>query len=280
MRVQPFQIVKPLHENLIVQIDKGKGFYNNLHRHNEIQLSLVVKGFGKLIVGDSVHQFRNGDFFAIGGNCPHLFKSEGAQGSVHMISLFFTPETFGKEFFTLSDLAEVRPFFDFVQDGFQIISGQQEIGDRILEFSQASKTTRVVLFIALLQQLVKANRKSLTSFTYPKEIGNLAGKRMQLVFDYVLQNFDKEVKLEVVSDLVHMTPNAFCKFFKKRTNKTFFQFLIELRIEHASQLLRNNQEDVAIAEVSERSGFKSISNFNRKFKLFKGTVPSRYRKSL
>ncbi len=280
MRVQPFQIVKPLHENLIVQIDKGKGFYNNLHRHNEIQLSLVVKGFGKLIVGDSVHQFRDGDFFAIGANCPHLFKTEGAQGTVHMISLFFTRETFGQEFFTLSDLAEVSPFFDFVQDGFQLKSGQEEIGKRMLQFSQASKTSRVVLFIALLQQLVQANRSSLTSFTYPKEIGNLAGKRMQLVFDYVLHNFDKEVKLEVVSDLVHMTPNAFCKFFKKRTNKTFFQFLIELRIEHASQLLRNHHEDMSIAEVSESSGFKSISNFNRKFKLFKGSVPSRYRKSL
>lgn len=279
MKVQPFQVFKPLNENLIVQVDRSKRFYNTLHQHNEIQLSLIVKGFGKLIVGDSIHQFRDGDFFAIGANCPHLFKTERAQGTVHMISLFFTPDTFGKEFFNLSDLAEIHPFFDFVQDGFQLSSNQQEIENRLLQFPQASKANRVVLFISLLQQLVKADRKSLTSFTYPKEIGNLAGNRMQAVFDYALHNFHNEVRLDVVSNLVHMTPNAFCKFFKKRTNKTFFQFLIELRIEHASQLLKNH-EDLSIAEVSESSGFRSISNFNRKFKLHKGSIPSRYRRLL
>jgi len=52
MKVQPFQIFKPLNENLIVQVDRSKKFYNTLHQHNEIQLSLIVKGFGKLIVGD------------------------------------------------------------------------------------------------------------------------------------------------------------------------------------------------------------------------------------
>lgn len=279
MKVQPFQIVKPLNENLIVQIDKGKRFYNTLHQHNEIQLSLIEKGFGKLIVGDSVHQFRESDIFAIGQNCPHLFKTEKVQGNVKMVSLFFTKSTFGKGFFDLSDLSEIQPFFNLVQDGFQLIAEPQEVRNMFLAFPQASKTTRVALFLSLLQQLVKADKKSLTRFTYPKEIGNLAGNRMQLVFDYALRNFQNDIRLDSVSSLIHMTPNAFCKFFKQRTNKTFFQFLIELRIEHSSQLLKNHGE-MSIAEVSERSGFKSISNFNRKFKLFKGLIPSQYRKAV
>ncbi|MFS4492040.1 AraC family transcriptional regulator [Maribacter sp. 2308TA10-17] len=276
MKVRPFQIVKPLNENLIVQIDRSKGFYNHLHQHNEIQLSLIVKGFGKLIVGDSVHQFRDGDFFAIGSNFPHLFKTEKDQGIVEMVSLFFTRNTFGEEFFGLADLSEIKPFFDFVRDGFQLESNLQDIADQVIQFPKASKTTRVVLFIQLLQKLVNAEKKSLTSFKYPKEIGDLAGERMQIVFDYVLHNFQKEIQLNTISGLVHMTPNSFCKFFKQRTNKTFFQFLIEIRIEHASQLLRNNK-DLAIAEIAELSGFKSISNFNRKFKFFKNMIPSNYR---
>ena len=101
---------------------------------------------------------------------------------------------------------------------------------------------------------------------------------MQVVFDYALRNFDKDIKLPTISEKVYMTPNAFCKFFKQRTNKTFFQFLIELRIEHACQLLQKN-EDASIATIAEQSGFKSVSNFNRKFKLYKDIVPSQYRKS-
>lgn len=277
MKVQPFQIPKPLNENLIVQIDRAKSFYDILHKHNEIQLSLIVKGYGKLIVGDSIHQFQTGDFFAIGANSPHLFKSEKEQGHVHMITVFFTKETFGENFFNLPDLEELRSFFNFVVDGFQLQSNYEEISELFMKFPNASKTTRVLLFLELLQELVQADRKSLTNFTYPKETGSLAGKRMQTIFDYVLHNFQNEVTLDTVSNLIHMTPNAFCKFFKKRTNKTFFQFLIELRIEHACQLLQSHS-DLSIAEISELSGFKSISNFNKKFKLSKAVVASQYRK--
>tara|TARA_R110000868_G_scaffold99603_5_gene274066 strand:+ start:938 stop:1168 length:231 start_codon:yes stop_codon:yes gene_type:complete len=74
-----------------------------------------------------------------------------------------------------------------------------------------------------------------------------------------------------------MTKNAFCKYFKKRTNKTYIQFLNELRIEHASQLLRKSIEQ-PIAEISELSGFNNLSNFNRQFKNIKGHSPSFARK--
>ncbi len=278
MKVQPFQILKPLHENLIVQVDQSKAFYNQLHQHTEIQLSLIVEGTGKLLVGDSIHQFKDGDFFAIGSNSPHLFKSEKSQTRVHMISLFFTKKTFGIDFFELSDLEESQGFFEDVTDGFQIFSHKNEVSHLMGQFLKATKLSRVILFLKLLMLLKQTDKKPLTNFVYPKETGLLAGERLQVVFDYVLHHFQEEIKLDKISDLVHMTPNAFCKFFKQRTNKTFFQFLIELRIAHACQLLQKN-DDVSIATIAERSGFKSISNFNRKFRSYKGLIPSQYRKN-
>ena len=76
-----------------------------------------------------------------------------------------------------------------------------------------------------------------------------------------------------------MTPNAFCRFFKQRTNKTFFQFLIELRVEHACQLLSSKRE-LNINLISDLSGFNSISNFNKKFKKIKGVTPTKYQRSI
>lgn len=275
MKVRPFQILKPLDQNLIVQIDKSVGFYNHLHQHSEIQLSLIVKGNGKLIVGDSIHPFNNGDFFAIGPNSPHLFKTEKLEEQVHMISLFFTENTLGEGFFQLSDLKQLNPFFKTIAEGFRPTSSQTEITRLMNQFPKASKLSRILLFLQLLKLLCDIDKKPLTDFIYPKQTGILAGERLQVVFDYVLHNFHREIKLDVVANLVHMTPNAFCKFFKQRTNKTLFQFLIELRIEHASQLLRQNK-DLSIAEIAERSGFNSISNFNRKFMGIKGAKPSKY----
>ena len=279
MKLRPFEILKPLEENLIVQVDKANGFYNHLHQHREIQLSLVVKGNGKLIIGDSIHPFNDGDYFAIGSNSPHLFKTEQTDGQVHMISLFFTNETFGKDFFELSDLKEISPFFAIIADGFRPLSKQNEIAHLMIQFPRASKLSRIVLFLQLLNLLCDAEKKPLTDFIYPKQTGLLAGERLQVVFDYVLHNFQQEIKLNSIADLVHMTPNAFCRFFKQRTNKTLFQFLIELRIEHASQLLKQHK-DLSIAEISELSGFNSISNFNRKFMDIKSIKPSHYAKQI
>ena len=277
MQVRPFKILKPLDENLIVQVDKSSGFYNHLHQHSEIQLSLVVHGNGKLLVGDSVHPFNDGDFFAIGPNSPHLFKTEKSDELVHMISLFFTEKTFGENFFELSDLKEINPFFKIISDGFRPLNKQNELAQLMSQFPKASKLNRIVLFLQLLKLSCDIDKKPLTDFIYPKQTGLLAGERLQVVFDYVLHNFQKEIKLDAIADLVHMTPNAFCRFFKQRTNKTLFQFLIELRIEHASQLLKQHK-DLSIAEIAERSGFNSISNFNRKFMGIKGVIPSQFSK--
>jgi AraC-like DNA-binding protein len=73
-----------------------------------------------------------------------------------------------------------------------------------------------------------------------------------------------------------MSKNAFCRYFKKRTNKTFFQFLIEIRIENACKMLHTNK-DYSISYISELCGFQDIANFNRKFKELKGVSPSYYR---
>lgn len=275
MKVLPFQIPKLLNHNLIVQIDRSTTFYDNLHQHNEIQISLIVSGTGKLLVGDSIHPFKDGDFFVIGANCPHLFKNQKTNIEVHMISIFFTEETFGENFFNLSDLEEVRPFFKNAKDGFLLQSKNNTVTKLMHQFNEASKMCRIILFLKLLAVLSNADKKSLTNFTYPKELSLLAGERMQVVFDYVLEHFHEEIKLNTISSLVFMTPNAFCRFFKQSTNKTFFQFLIELRLEHACQLLNTNK-GLSIAEIAEQSGFTSISNFNRKFKTLKGVIPSHY----
>jgi AraC-like DNA-binding protein len=89
--------------------------------------------------------------------------------------------------------------------------------------------------------------------------------------------FNTDISLETISEVANMTKNAFCKYFKKRTNKTYFRFLNELRIEHACKLLIDDN-DMAIADIAYKSGFKNLSNFNRQFKFIKGINPNKFRK--
>lgn len=274
MKVFPFQIPKSPAENLIVQIDRETGFYGKLHQHEEIQISYIVQGRGKLVVADSVHSYGIGDFFVIGSNMPHVFQSIEMETS-HMISLFFSKRSFGEDFFELPDLAEIKSFFEQSDVGFRLTESAAEIGKLMLQFPHLDKFSRFVKFLELLRTLCHAEKQSLAGFIYQKKITNDDGQRLRAIFDYTMKNFHKEITLKKIARLAYMTPNAFCRFFKQRTNKTFFEFLIEVRIAHACQLLQEDS-DLTIATIAETSGFSSLSNFNRKFKKLKTVTPSQF----
>jgi len=280
MKVLPFKIPKPVDSTLVVQVDKAKIFYNQLHQHAETQISYIVKGQGKLIVANSVYGFKTGDVFIIGSNTPHLFQSVPSKDMSHMITLFATTKNFEEDSLGIPELEEVKQFIAISSGGIQVMSKKKSIRKIMLELPTASKLGKFVKFLKIIQEINSAEVTQLTSYVPSKKIiSNTEGRRLQLVFDYAMNNFDKEITLNYVADLVHMTTPAFCRFFKQRTNKTFFEFLIELRLEHACQLL-SRDDKMSIAEISEASGFQSISNFNRKFKKIKLVSPSQYSKQM
>lgn len=278
MKVLPFKIPKPEDDALIFQEDRELIFYNKLHQHEEIQISLIIEGEGTLIVGDTINYYEKGDVLVIGGHLPHVFKSDlNATSNSHMLSLFFTRTSFGATFFELEELQEISMFFNRAKNGFKVTSSNELIVVLFLELKEASKFDRFILLLKLLKLISSSNYKSLSSFIYEKKYSDIEGKRIGDIFEYTMTNYHKDISLETISKIAAMTKNAFCKYFKKRTNKTYFQFLNELRIEHASKILIT-KNDFSIAEVAYKSGFNNISNFNRQFKSIKNISPSDYKK--
>lgn len=279
MKVLPFKIPKPKEDAFIFQVDYDAAFYDKLHQHEEIQISFIAEGEGTLIVGDTINYYAKGDVFIIGGNIPHVFKSDvDASGKSHMLSLFFTKQSFGTHFFELEELKELALFFKRAKHGFKITSKLKLIKDLFFKIEKSTKLNRFIMLLQLLKMASTCNYKSLSSFIYDKKYSDNEGHRMRNVFEYTMGNFEKDITLNTISEVANMTKNAFCKYFKKRTNKTYVQFLNELRLEHACKLLLSNK-DLSISEVSEKSGFNNISNFNRQFKVVKKSSPSLFKKN-
>lgn len=278
MKVYPFKIPKPERDTLIFQEDMDNAFYDQLHEHEEIQISIIIEGQGTLIVGDTVNDYKKDDVLIIGSRLPHVFKSDLiSESSSHMLTLFFTRNSFGCQFFNLEELKELRAFFKRSKQGFKLLSHKKQTKELFFKLKNASKLTRFILLLELLQFAAKANFKSLSSFMYDKKYTDNEGHRMRSVFEYTMNHFKKDISLDAISEVANMTKNAFCKYFKKRTNKTYVQFLNELRVEHASKLLLTHY-DLTIIEIAEISGFNNISNFNRTFKSIKSMNPSSFRK--
>jgi AraC-like DNA-binding protein len=275
-KVLPFKIPKPEQEALVYQEDHEVVFYDKLHQHEEIQISYIIKGSGALIVGDTISDFKPNDILVIGEHIPHVFRSDSkAAAQSVMYTLFFTKKSFGKDFFNLTDLAEVQRFFEQSEYGMKIKANAKtfKLFNRL---KKQNKIERIATLLKLLNALIHKEKQALSSFVYQQKYTDDEGKRMNDVFQYALDHYQERITLNEVAERAFMSKNAFCRYFKKRTNKTFFQFLIEIRIEHACKLLYQDQ-DLSVSGISERCGFPNIANFNRKFKELKGFTPTQYR---
>jgi AraC-like DNA-binding protein len=273
MKVLPFKIPKPESAALVYQEDLEPFFYNKLHQHEEIQLSYIVNGEGTLIVGNTINYYKSGDLIVIGSQLPHVFESDQKQtNNSNMLTLFFTETSFGKDFFNLEELTELQIFFKRAKNGFKVTSNQNRIMLLFKELETATKFERFIILLNLLKLFSISRHKSLSTFIYEKNFSFVEGERMKDVFEYTMTNYEKDITLESVANVANMTKNAFCKYFKKYTNKTYGTFLNELRIEHACKLILS-EKSLNISDIAYKVGFNNISNFNRQFKKVKHQTP-------
>lgn len=276
MKVLPFKVPKPNDDALIYQEDHEFILYDKLHQHEEIQVSYIAKGTGTLLVGNTVNTYSKGDILVIGSNLPHVFKSEQSSERSLVLTLFFTKDSFGKGFFQLEEMQAISTFLKRSINGFK--TTKHKLGHIFLKLKDQNKFERFLSLLIILRKLSISKYKVLSSFIYEKQYSDNEGKRISAVMEFTMNNFKDSITLDQVASIANMTKNAFCKYFKKRTNKTYFSFLNELKIEHACKLLSASNE-LSIVEIAELSGFNNLSNFNRQFKNLKSTTPLTYRKN-
>jgi AraC-like DNA-binding protein len=279
MKVLPFKIPKDESDILIVQEDRGRTFYEKLHQHEEIQLSFIVAGKGTFIIGDTIRDFQPNDVLLFGSNVPHVLKSDlSTEQDSYMISVFFTHDSFGERFFILPKLQHLQKLLKDGSFGVKFHEHQTVLKPMFEAILNQNTIKRFATFFEMLSVLTESTYETISSFINTKNYTDDEGKRMSAVYEFVMNHFDQKIVLEEIATIANMTPNAFCKYFKQRTNKTFFQFLTAIRIENACKFL-SNQQQLSIAAIAHDCGFFNISNFNRKFKEIKGLTPTEFRKN-
>lgn len=255
------------------------------HYHPEFELLYVSKSNGIRFVGNSVAHFSAGDLVLVGPYVPHLWRNdvsyyqEGSEDEVQTVVVKFTSDFIGQETFDTPEFSGIKNMLELSKYG---ISFEKKTGEKLhkemMEIIDSPAPLQLIKLLNLLYNLSLEESKEVLSSTDTRQYNNEPMQRLDMVLKFISDNYSKNIRLQDVADIACMTTNSFCRFFKKMINKSFTQFLNEVRIRNASRLLL--QRDLTVTDVCYMVGYNSMTNFYKQFKQIMGHTPNSYRQAL
>ena len=254
------------------------------HFHPEYQLFMVLKGSGTRFIGDHVKHYKEGDITLTGPNLPHMWRSDTEGYAVEEILwsegivVYFHDDFIGQSLLQKEEMIKLRQLFQKSLRGLDV-SGKTADTIRIMinNLLHLEGMESVLELFKILNCLANTTESTiLASPGYTNSLKEGDTERMNMVHAYVMKNFKDKIELGTVASLANMTPTSFSRYFKVHANKTFSEFLSEIRIGYACKLLIENKMN--IGQACYESGFHTLSNFNKQFKAITNRTPLSYKK--
>jgi AraC-like DNA-binding protein len=258
------------------RLDPEFGFH--WHYHPEFELTLIVNSNGQRLVGDGVADYCPGDLVLLGPNLPHSWRpiqaATGGYKSQRAVVIQFKQAFLGEEFFELEEMRAVTQLLQRSSRG--LAFGHTPSGRRVARTLSAlpsqSPARRLTSLLAALVELADECDAQVLSTVESQPLCRAADqRRIDEICFYLKENYAEGIKFSELSRLFHMDHATLCRFFKRSTGRTMTEYINELRVSAAAQLLIHTDESVL--DIGFRVGFGNYSNFNRQFKRVKGLGP-------
>lgn len=256
----------------------------NWHFHSEFQLFVVLKGRGTRFIGDHMQAFREGDMVLTGPNLPHLWKNDKAYHDpengleTHGIVIYFPDNFLRESVFRLEEFEGIAQMLRKSERGIEVTGkANQQITQMMKDMLHMTGAESIIQLLKILNLMVDSpDCHLIANAGYINTNKESEKDRMGQVYEYVMQNFQEKVTLEEAARISNLSVSAFSRFFKSRVNKSFSDFLTDVRISHACKLL--HETDLNVSEIAYECGFFTLSNFNRLFRDRVQKTPLEYRK--
>jgi AraC-like DNA-binding protein/quercetin dioxygenase-like cupin family protein len=247
------------------------------HYHPEYEINYVEHATGTRIVGESVSKYKEVDLVMVGPDIYHSWQSETG-GAELVVTIQFQKDLLPLNFQNKNLMTPIREMLERSHRGIEFSKETIALlAPRIKALINANGFISFIEFLNILHEMsVSDNQKVLCSQTFSPELDMFKSRRIRLACNYINKNFQNKIMINDLADLIGMTNSSFCHFFKKRTSKSFVDYLNEVRIGHAAVQLTETTK--TISEVCYNCGFNNVSNFNRIFRTKKGLTPSEFRK--
>ena len=260
-----------------------------LHKHVEYEIMLFTQGSGKQFVGEGVSDYKAGDMALIGSNVPHLHlchtkldatsasnpEEKGSAGE----AIQFRPDIFPGQMEGIPDYHLIHDLLQKSQYGIRFYDEGlfDEMLEMVREFDSSGYTSRIVCLLRMLEKLHDCQHFRLLSDTAYNQANLIPDVKepVNKVYAYLYNHFKEKVTLGEIAEFVNQNPAALCRYFKQRTDRSIFQCLAEIRIEHACKLLTYSKMNVS--QIAYESGYNSVTHFVAQFEKIIKRTPSEYR---
>ncbi len=250
------------------------------HYHNAYELHYIVASSGKVFVGDYIGEFHPGSLILTGPRLPHNWISNTDAEQHYPLRdmvVQFEHALVESTATQIPEFLELLPLLDAARLGIEFPDVQQQTDYYMRAIRDSSGPSRLGFFCQFMHELTRCRcYKTLSSAHIESNIDDAAVDKINTVVNFMVSHFHENVSLSQAADLVGMNASYFSRFFRKSTGNTFGEFLTQIRIGKACELLSTS--DRQITGVCYEVGYNNVANFNRRFLERKQMTPREYRR--
>jgi AraC-like DNA-binding protein len=242
------------------------------HVHDDVELTLFESGIGTRVVGDSILPLCVPELVLLGPHVPHCWNCRAASRG---LSLQFSIEK-GHPLRALPEWEAVAGLLRDSNRGlFFPPATIEKVKTLLLRMIDEDRLARLASFFEVLAALDRQNAKPISNKVFTSLNTTKNFPVIQKVVLEILRRFHEDLALAEMVAITQLSRATFCREFKNYTDRTFVQFLNEVRIDAVrQQLLRT---DDSVSDIAFAAGFDNLSHFNRIFRRLTGISPREYR---
>jgi AraC-like DNA-binding protein len=274
------KILVPYKKTFITRRLKMDPRSNKIHSHKNFELNLITSGSGRRIVGNHISSYTKGDLVLLGPNIYHCWEVQETEGEddAECIVTHFYENIINSDFFNIPELEDLVALLKDAGNGISFRGKKAEkvatYLTRMVNLSGLEMYIELLKVFNLLLQI--EDREYLSLPSAQPHVHDKDTDQINKIYEYVFQNIHEGIKLKEAAELVCMEPGSFCRYFKKKTNQTFMDYVKNVRIGIAAKLLA--ETDKQITQICFECGYNNLANFNHYFKDIMKKTPSEYRK--
>ena len=251
-----------IYENktLTIEYMKSNALGPTAHLHKELEVIYVKSGKSVAYADKNSYLLNPGDMFITFPNQIHYYKT--VQNGEYMVIIFSPDIIYGHS----SEISKSIPDTNIisVSDNKEL----KEVFDRLYTAGGQYKNLAINGYLNVMMSLILPRLQL-------KTVNAENNSAFYNIIDFCTHNYKDDITLDYVAESLHLSKYYISHLINKRLKQNFNEYINNLRITEACNLLR--ETDTKIADISEDVGFGTIRSFNRAFKQIMNVSPAEYR---